>query len=396
MRLWPFRGRRVAPAPPAADDTLVTEDVLRRSLEDVLAVRGRQIRGGTIAFRGDLLVAPARALDVLLDRFGRFGYTPFLRAEGDGVVVQAWPLADARPPQRVRTNILLFALTCLSVLAAGAQFFGSPTFDALRTSPSLVRLLTGAPFALTLMGILVVHEFGHYFTARHHRAAVSLPYFIPLPFGLGTLGAIILMRSPARTRDAMFDIAVAGPLAGLAVALPAMILGLAWSSIAPIPAGGYAAFGDSLLTGLLAWLRFGAVPAGHMIYTHPVADAAWAGFLVTALNLFPVGQLDGGRISYALFGRRHGAIGRVTVAALLAFGAVLLGWSLLAGKGVAASVNGSLNWFVWAGLIYFVVRFRESPPLDDLTPLSAGRRLLGAFCFFLLVLLIPPFVFREG
>ena len=395
MRLWPFRGRRAAPAQPA-EDLLVTEDVLRRSLEDVLAVRGRQIRGGMIVFRGDLLVEPARALDVLLDRFRPFGYTPFLRAEGDGVVVQAWPLADARAPQRVRTNVLLFALTCLSVLAAGAQFVGSPTFDALRTSPSLVRLLAGAPFALTLMGILGVHEFGHYFTARYHRAAVSLPYFIPLPFGWGTLGAIILMRSPARTRDAMFDIAVAGPLAGLAVALPAMILGLAWSSVAPIPAGGYAGFGDSLLTGLLAWLRFGALPAGHMIYTHPVADAAWAGFLVTALNLFPVGQLDGGRISYALFGRRHRTIGRVTVAVLLAFGVLLLAWSLFAGKGIIVSVNGSLNWFVWAGLIYFVVGFRESPPLDDLTPLSPGRCLLGALCLFLLVLLIPPFLLQEG
>jgi membrane-associated protease RseP (regulator of RpoE activity) len=237
----------------------------------------------------------------------------------------------------------------------------------------------------------VVHEFGHYFTARHYKASVSLPYFIPLPIGFGTLGAIIRMRSPARDRNSLFDIAAAGPLAGLAVAVPAMLLGLAWSRVAPVPHGGYAIFGDSLLTRFLTELRFGPMPAGSMLFTHPVADAAWAGFLVTALNLFPAGQLDGGRIAYALFGRYHRAVGKGTVLALVLFGVASVLWHLSSGSGDIAS---SINWFVWAGLIAFVVGLHHSPPLDDVTPLTGGRRLLGLFCLSLIVLLTPPFIIR--
>lgn len=391
MRFWPFRGRRPA-APPVAPELVVTEDDLRRSVDDLLTVRGLEIRpGGICAFRGELLVSPARALDVLLERFRPFGYTPFLRASRDGVVVQAWPLAETTVPQRIGVNILLFVLTCASTLLAGLVYVGSPTFDALRSSPSAARFLAGTPFAATLMGILVVHEFGHYFTARYYKAAVSLPYFIPLPIGFGTLGALIRMLSPGRDRNSLFDIAAAGPLAGLAVAVPAMLVGLAWSTIVPVPSGGYAEFGDSLLTGLLIQLRFGPIPDGHMLLTHPIADAAWAGFLVTALNLFPAGQLDGGRIAYALFGRYHRAIGKGTVVALLLFGVGSLLWNLFSGSGDVAS---SINWFVWAGLISFVVGFHHSPPLDDITPLTPGRRVLGVFCLLLIVLLTPPFIIR--
>lgn len=392
MRLWPFRARRALATTPA-EDLLVAEDRLRRSVEDVLVVRERQIRGSIIVFRGDLTMAPGRALDVLVERFRPFGYTPFLREEAGGVAVHAWALADTTVPQRVVVNVLLFLLTCVSTLAAGLSFAGSPTFDALRSSPSAIRFLAGVPFAFTLMAILGVHEFGHYFTARYYRAAVSLPYFIPAPVGFGTLGAIILMRSPARDRNSLFDIAAAGPLAGLAVAFPAIMLGLAWSTVVPAPSGGYAAFGDSLLTYGLAYLRFGPIPPGHMLFTHPIADAAWAGFLVTALNLFPVGQLDGGRIAYALFGRRHRAIGKATVAALLLIGVVSFLWSLrTAGGDVLSAAVSSLNWFVWAALISLLVGFHHGPLLDDVSPVSPGRRVVGVICLILLVLMIPPFV----
>ena len=392
MRWWPIRARRL-PAPPPSEDALVAEDRLRRNVEDVLVVRDRQIRSGVIVFRGVLTTEPRRALDVLIERFRPLGYTPFLRQETDAVAVQAWPLAETAVSGRIGVNVLLFVVTCLSTLVAGLSFAGSPTFDALRSSPSAARFLAGAPFAVTLMAILVVHEFGHYFTARYYHAAVSLPYFIPAPVGFGTLGAIILMRSPARDRNSLFDIAAAGPLAGLAVAFPAILLGLAWSSVVPAPPQGYAAFGDSLLTWALAYLRFGPIPPGHMLFTHPMADAAWAGFLVTALNLFPVGQLDGGRIAYALFGRHHRAIGKATVTALLLLGVASFLWSLRAAGGdVASATASSLNWFVWAGLIFFLVGFHHTPPLDDLSPISRGRRVVGLVCLVLLVLMIPPFV----
>ena len=191
----------------------------------------------------------------------------------------------------------------------------------------------------------------------------------------GTFGAIIRMRSPARDRNSLFDIAAAGPLAGLVVALPALIVGLTWSRVVPAEAGaGFGGFGYSLLTRLFVYLRFGDVGQGMSVMTHPMADAAWVGCFVTALNLFPVGQLDGGRIAYALSSRRHRMLGMATWVILLAMGAV----------------TGSINWFVWAALLFFLVGFDHSPPLDDLTPLSPARRWLGLVCLVLVILLLPP------
>lgn len=382
MRFWPSRGRP-ARVFPSSEELLVTEELLRKNIEDVFVVRERQIRSGIIAFRGDLRAEPSRALDVLIGRLRPFGYTPFLAAEGNAVVLQAWPLAATVERPRPAVNLVLFLLTCASTLVAGAFFSGSPTFDALARSPGVGRFFAGLPFAFTLLAILGVHEFGHYFTARRYGASVSLPYFIPAPppiFLFGTLGAIIRMRSPVKDRNSLFDIAAAGPLAGLAVALPAIVLGLWWSTLVPTPPGGYIGFGQSLLMRFLVQLRFGSIPSDMVVYTHPMADAAWAGFLVTALNLFPVGQLDGGRIAYALFGRRHRMVGAITLGLLTLMGLL----------------TGSLNWFVWAGLIFFLVGVHHTPPLDDLTPLSPRRRVVGFVCLVLLVLLVPPVPIELG
>jgi membrane-associated protease RseP (regulator of RpoE activity) len=378
MRVWPFRRRPVRRIVPPQEDLLATEEVLRRNAEDVLVVRERQILGGVITFRGDLVVDPAAALDRLVERFRPYGYTPFIKHERTGITLQAWPLADVVERPRVALNVALFVLTCLTTLTAGAFFFvGSPMFDAFRTTDVALplRFLSGIPFAVPLLAILATHEFGHYFTARFYRAAVSLPYFIPAPppFLFGTLGAVIRMRSPARDRNSLFDIAAAGPIAGLVVAIPAMLIGLRWSTLAP-PSDHVMLFGDSLLRRFLVYLQFGPIPDGLVVHTHPMADAAWAGFFVTALNLFPVGQLDGGRIAYALFGPRHRLVGRLTFAALIAL----------------AAITWSPSWLVWAALIFFLVGFGHQPPLDDVTPLSPGRRLVGALCLILLVLLIPP------
>ncbi len=373
MSFWPSRR---PPAAPSSDDLLLTADLLGRGLEDVLAVRERHLLGGAIVFRGRLLAEPARAAERLLAHFRPFGFTPFIRAEGGEVVVRALPLAEAPGSPRVALNVVLFVLTCLSTLISGALFFGSPTFAPGDLPPALRALLTGVPFAATLLAILGVHEFGHYFTARYHRASVSLPYFIPAPpvVLFGTLGAIIRMRSPARDRNSLLDIAAAGLLAGLLVAVPALLLGLSWSTVGVVPDGGALRFGDPLLLRLIVRLHFGPIPEGMDVFLHPVAVAGWAGFFVTALNLFPVGQLDGGRIAYALFGRRHRTVGLATFGALLLLGAV----------------TQSLNWFVWAALLFLLVGFHHSPPVDDLTPLTPGRRAVGVLCLVLLALLIPP------
>jgi len=379
MRLWPSRRRAVAAPPPA--DLAMTEDLLHRTVEEVFAVSRRETGPGGVVFRGALRLAPGRAVDVLQRRLRPFGFTPFLRAEGGEIVLQALPVVEPATRPRAGVNVVLFVLTCASTLMAGASFMGSPTFDAFRTSVAGTLLVAGVPFAATLLAILGVHEFGHYFTARHYRAAVSLPYFIPAPpplFLFGTLGAIIRMRSQARDRNSLFDIAAAGPLAGLAVAVPAMVVGLHWSTLMPVQPGLWL-FGDSLLRRLFVYLQFGPVPDGMMVFTHPIADAAWAGFFVTALNLFPVGQLDGGRIAYALFGRHHRVVGVVTMAATLLLGLVTM----------------SPNWFVWV-LVFFLIGFRHSPPLDDITPLTPGRRLVGVLCLVLFVLLVPPIPIDIG
>jgi membrane-associated protease RseP (regulator of RpoE activity) len=374
MRWWPRR--RTAPATPPPDDLILLGDILRRNVDDILAVYDNGEKNGVFLFRGQLITTPARALEILRDRFTRLGYTPYLRTDRGGVLVQAWPTAVVEQRSRILLNVILFVLTVASTLLAGTQFVGSPTFDALRRSPSWWWLLSGVPFAVTLLVTLGVHEFGHYFTARYYGVSVSLPYFIPVPppFLFGTLGAVIRMRTPAHDRNVLFDIAVAGPIAGLVIAVPALILGIHWSTVAPIVPGAWVTFGDSALTHLLVGLQFGAIPPGMKLYTHPVFDAAWVGLLVTALNLMPVGQLDGGRIAYALFGRGHRLVGMATFLALLALGA--LTWSV--------------NWVVWGLFVLFFVGFNHGPPLDDVTPLTPGRRALGLACLVLLVLLVPP------
>lgn len=370
MPLWPFRSRPpvvVAATPP--EDLLALEELLRRNVEDILVVRERQLRGLAVAFGGDLLVSPPRAVELLETRFKPYGYTPFLRREQGMVFVRALPLAEVTETGNPLVNLLLFLATCVSTVWAGS--------GVLNPLAEPARLITGVPFAFTLLAILGTHEFGHYFTARHYRASVSLPYFIPAPppFIFGTLGAIIKMRSPARDRDSLFDIAVAGPLAGLVIAIPALLLGLSWSRLISIPRGfGGLVFGDSLLMRFFVYVIFGSIPDGMDVLIHPVGLAGWVGLFVTALNLFPVGQLDGGRIAYALFGAHHRKVSIATFVAL-----ILLGLA-----------TGAMNWIFWAALLFFLIGFHHSPPLNDLSPLSPGRRVLGAFCLILLVLLIPP------
>jgi len=378
MRLWPFSSTAQEVNGAVPEGYAAVEDLLRRNLEDIFRVERQEVRGATFAWGGTLLVEPARALALIEPRFKPFGYTPFLGRQGDLVWIRAVPLAQVSEPARFRTNLVLFALTVLSTLAAGCLVNGSFPFMTFNPFREPIRLLDGVPFAFTLLAILGTHEFGHYFTARYYGASVSLPFFIPAPppiFLFGTLGAVIRMRSPARDRNSLFDIAVAGPLAGLVVAVPALLLGLSWSRVGMLlPEHTGLTFGDSLLLRFFTWLVFGPIPQGMDVFVHPVALAGWVGLFVTALNLFPVGQLDGGRIAYALFGPWHRRISIATFVGLMALGAVFR----------------SANWIVFAGLILFLMGFHHAPPLDDLTPVSRRRYALGVFCLILLVLLIPP------
>jgi membrane-associated protease RseP (regulator of RpoE activity) len=376
----PFWSRRPPEEPPSWEELLPLEALLRSQLDDVLTVQERRLVGRSLAFGGRLLVEPDTAVERLRPRLSPLGYTPFIREDQGTVWVHAIAQAEVGDPSRPLVHLGLFLATVVTTLLAGTLMLGGVTLDELWQDPS--RLIVGLPFAASLLGILGVHEFGHYALGRRHGMPVSLPYFIPVPpippFLLGTLGAVIRLRGAIRDRRALFDMAVAGPLAGLVVAVPIYVLGLRLSSVVRIPQGstdeGYVQFGDALLPKLLEWLTLGALPPDFDILLHPVGVAAWFGFFVTALNLIPAGQLDGGHIVYALFGVRHALISKLAVGGL-----VLIGLAY-----------GSINWLVWAALIVGVMGFRHSPTMDDITPLDGRRRALGLFALLLLVLLLPP------
>ena len=270
----------------------------------------------------------------------------------------------------------LLVATLFTTTLVGVGIANSNT-ETLKYEPSI--LLTGLPYALALMTILGIHELGHYLTAKSYKIRATLPYFIPVPFFLGTFGAFIQMRSPVPNRKALFDLSIAGPLAGFVVTLPLLIWGLAHSTVVPIPE--QAEILDfnalkpsySLLMALLSKLALGnQLTQGKAIDLHPVALAGFLGLIVTALNLMPVGQLDGGHIVHAMFGQRTAII----IGQIARF--LLLGLSLV-----------QPGFLVWA-IILFFMPIADEPALNDVSELDNGRDLLGLVALSLLVLIILP------
>ena len=242
-------------------------------------------------------------------------------------------------------------------------------------------LWRGLSYSITVLTILGVHELGHYWACRHYRVDASLPYFLPAPVLIGTLGAFIRMRQPIATKRMLFDIGVAGPLAGFAVAVPAVFVGVGLSEVAPAADPADAADGPSLTLGMPLLFQFavrtiwGAVPAGYSFDLHPVGFAAWVGLLATALNLFPIGQLDGGHISYAIFGGRSTI---VTVAAAAALFALAF---------------HSPSWIVWAVLmVVMLVAFGPRHPrtLDHDVPIDRTRLLVAACALVIFAVCFTP------
>jgi membrane-associated protease RseP (regulator of RpoE activity) len=289
----------------------------------------------------------------------------------------------------------LFFLTLLSMFWVGAEHAGS---DVLREGWH--ALARGYTFALPLMAILLAHELGHYFAARIHHVDTSLPYFIPMPFALiGTFGAVIRMRGPASDRNALFDIGAAGPLAGLAVALPVLVYGVFTSPVEALdPNVHYLVEGRSLLYFGLITLAKGTIPAGHDIMLTPTALAGWAGLLVTMMNLVPVGQLDGGHVAFALFGPRQTIYSRrfrwALAAAGVTIGIIAASRKQLAGASfdeVSEGLFAGVHWLMWAGVLALMARFArgEHPPVErgELTPV---RRALAWMTLGWFVLLFMP------
>jgi len=283
-----------------------------------------------------------------------------------------------RPRQRYWLHALLFLLTLLSATVVGAGLqesfaanrptsFDSDLYGYVRMWHDPWFLLHGLPFSLTLLTILMAHEMGHYLTARYYRVDVSLPYFLPAPTLIGTLGAFIRIRSAIHSKRALFDIGVAGPLAGFVTLLLPLAVGLSLSKVAPdVVHRGDLIFGNPLLLRLFELVRFPGVPAGD-IYLHPVARAAWVGLLATALNLLPIGQLDGGHILYSFVGEKMRWLSRIFVAMLIPMGFYF-----------------AYSWLLWAALLFFFGM--RHPVIYDPYPIGRTRGWLGLAALLILIL----------
>ena len=326
---------------------------------------------------------------------------PPVGAEDDRDAPPSEPASPGPQPLRWKANLALFLATVVSVLFTGADVWG----PGLPRGGGLLGLLkalpSGWPFAVPLLAILLTHEFGHYIAARIHRVDASLPYFIPLPVfsPFGTMGAVISMRGRIRSRDALLDIGASGPLAGLCVAIPVLVIGLLHSRVEPNGAHGIQE-GQCLLYMLLKRLVLGPIPEGHDVFLSPMALAGWVGLFVTMLNLVAVAQLDGGHIAYALFGPRQNRYARVLHAGLLlvfAFNAVrFLGPAMLPWRGwepVKDALGNSTFWLVWYVLIMVIKRVGgdDHPPTEpgELSPVRKGLAVLSLVMFGLLFMPTP-------
>jgi membrane-associated protease RseP (regulator of RpoE activity) len=292
------------------------------------------------------------------------------RFEGAAEPIDTWRPVP-QPWSLPRINLVLFLLTLLTTTMAGADAAGS--FVTLRAPlQSLTNLSAGLSFSIPMMAILMAHEMGHYLTARRYGVEATLPYFIPAPFPsiffIGTFGAFIRMKTPPRTRRAMFDIGAAGPWAGFAVALLAVILGLKLSKVTPLDsaAGGFN-LGNSIIFWAISRVVLGVDPNAVNVELHPIAFAGWVGLFITTLNLLPVGQLDGGHVVYSLLGGRvHRVVSRLCWA----------GTALMVVVPYALGYDFWLGWLVWFVLVFFLGLGHPST-VDVHTPLAGSRRIMA-------------------
>ena len=289
---------------------------------------------------------------------------------------------EERPPfSAFVLPLMLFALTLFTVLWAGAYQTNTNhlvgPWNFLVDEPG--SLWKGIPFAATLLGILVTHELGHYVLSRLHGVPTSLPLFIPgLPHFVGTFGAIIRMRAPLTDRRALFDIGVAGPIAGFVVAVIALVIGLRLSTVVPIQGNYGMHLGEPLLLQFVSWVVIGPLGPTADVILHPVGFAAWFGLFITSLNLLPIGQLDGGHVAYALLGERQRSVAVALVPILMVFG--WLGWK---------------GWFLWVGLAG-LMGLAHPPVRNPGRELGATRVLVGwiALLIFAVTFSWEPFILR--
>ena len=326
----------------------------------------------------DLLI---QKFNFLREELKERNFVPFLRLmKGEYVILIAYKPPVKGKPQWV--NIILFITTIFTTMLSGSLLFiqgeGMGLKELVREMFNFSNLMNGLIFfSIPLMAILGIQELGHYFASKRHGVAASLPFFIPLPPGplpLGTMGAVISMREPIPDRRALLDIGVAGPIAGFLVSIPVLIIGLSMSTMVfkSELAQGTLMLGDNVLILLLSNLMFN-VPPGYTISLHPTAFAGWVGLLVTAINLLPAGQLDGGHIARAVLREKHRYISFATI--------ILL---------AAMTFLGIGNWLLLILLLVFLLGAEHPPALNEYISLDGRRKMLALIALIIFILSFPP------
>lgn len=289
-----------------------------------------------------------------------------------------------------KTNIILFILTILSTFFTGmwlsisetdisSQVAATGNANLLKIFFQPKILLSGGLFSIAILSILLAHEMGHYFACRRYGIIATLPYFIPFPTLIGTMGAFIKIKSPINSRKALFDIGAAGPIAGFILAVPWMYAGIKMSQVTDVaPSGSVLLMSDPILTDLIIKISGFNIPEGFNLIAHPVYTAAWFGCLATAINLIPVGQLDGGHIIYSLFTSKAKKIYSLAfiITCLIGIYAVI--------------VEGFYGWALWILLVFFLMRKGHPPTLDDKMELGAKRKILAVFALIIFILTFIP------
>jgi len=389
-------------------DTHEITHIVNRYFEIGSVITGGKRLGYRARYDGMLRMADSEtAYDQLSEDLSTLGLLPLFREDdGDQYIL----IIDQRPEPKIGpvwVNILLFVLTILSVMLTGSQFSDVDvnTFSEASLGGILRFVIQGWPFAVSLLGILLAHELGHYIIGRIQGIKVTLPYFIPLPFSaFGTMGAFISMKEIPKNKKHLLALGVAGPLIGLLVTIPILMIGLNLSTVGPIDAdmpegmmlllegnsityllAKYITFGELLpqpisygdVSPLLYWVRYfftgRPLPVGGLdVQIHPVAWAGWAGLFVTAINLIPAGQLDGGHILYVLLGKKNAKRIFPFILGVL----VLMGFAWQ-------------GWWLWAALIFFVGRY-HAEPLDQITPLTKKHKILGLITLVVFILTFIP------
>jgi membrane-associated protease RseP (regulator of RpoE activity) len=358
----------------------IPADIAQRigeSLSDIIDVAAVYTSRREILVKGSPLSESPRMKPEIESRLAGFSSEVEILSTHPSLVIRLRPLETTKSRAFHWPNVILFGLTVLTTLTTGAIMEGADWIanPGLIVNDPLRIVLAGLPFSVSLLSILLFHEFGHYIAARIHGVRVSLPYFIPAPPGIspfGTFGAVIKSKSAFLNKRQLLDVAAAGPLAGLVIAVIVIVIGIQVSSVQQLPSeSGNIFFGESILFQLITYAIKGPIPEGSALFISSVAFAGWVGILVTMFNLLPFGQLDGGHIAYALIGKWQKNLAHLVMLGLVALSFYWFGWIL------------------WI-LLGFLLKPGHPPTVMDELAIGKWRKLIGIISVIAFVLCFIP------